>query len=54
MVTRLHQPLFPSSVRRWVGVSVAVLVLAALVGLAWRGPALLLDLAAMGSALWCF
>ena len=46
--------LFPLRVRFWLGLSVAMLVAVALALIAWRGPAMLLDLEALGGALWCF
>ena len=47
------QSLLPPRVRRWVMASVIALVLVAVILVAWRGPAILLDLAAMAWA-WCF
>lgn len=44
-VSEVTQPLFPAGVRRWVLVATGVVTLAALYGLAVRGPAILFDLA---------
>lgn len=46
--------LFPRTARRWLTGIVLSLTAAAVLGYLWRGPALLLDLAAMGRALGCF
>ena len=50
-----NQPtLLPSAVRTKVAVAMALLLLAGIVGLMWRGPAILLDLAAFSNMIWCF
>ena len=50
---KASRSLLPPGVRRWVIGGVIVLVVIAVALMAWRGPAILLDLAAMAWA-WCF
>lgn len=47
-------PLFPMAVRRALLVVAASLLALALLAIAWRGPAILLDLSALGAMLGCF
>jgi len=49
-----RKSILPPSVRPWVMAAVAVLVIVAVLGIAWRGKAILLDLAALSDAIWCF
>lgn len=44
----------PKLVRHAVATIVLVLLLAAIAAIAWRGPAILLDLSGYAQALWCF
>lgn len=46
--------LFPAVIRPWLMAALAVLVTVAIVGILWRGPAILLDLAALSNRIWCF
>lgn len=46
--------ILPAWIRPAVLASFALLLLMGLAGLLWRGPAILLDLAALSNALWCF
>jgi hypothetical protein len=48
------QSVFPTTVRRPLLVAVGLMLAMAIAVLVWRGPALLLDLSALSSMLWCF
>ena len=52
MPHRTRPSLLPSTVRRYVIALVIGLAVLAAILIAWRGPAILLDLAAI--AAWCF
>lgn len=51
---RHGRSIFPSSVRPWVMAATVLFVALAVAGIAWRGKAILLDLAALSDAVWCF
>lgn len=54
MSKNARETLFPAPARRWIVTTVTALAALAVVLLVWRGPAILLDLAAMSSRLLCF
>lgn len=49
-----EQTILPAHVRPWIMLAAGLLVTLAIAGIAWRGKVILLDLAGLSNAIWCF